>query len=230
MLFECPSNGNLLDMLISDEKRILLSAKRRIKIIYEVARALSFLHKGNISDGTNKYSFFHRDVKAGNIYLTSDYTAKLMDCGLSKIVEDPTSTKISFPTMDELKVIGTPGYVCPSYAGGKMLCYEASCDLYSFGIVMFELLTGWPQFGQSHIRSCSQNLIRKYHDSSVLLNGLDELAGDGWNHVIGDLCECAMSCVKLDYRERPSTEDIFERLSDVYTRLVLSPNTSPTKL
>lgn len=235
LLYEYPLNGNLLNMLIHDDKRELLSAKRRIKIMYEVARALSFLHKGSITDGTTKFSFCHRDIKAGSIYLTSDYTAKLMDCGISKFVEDPTSKfdttslKMSFQLMDDLKVIGTPGYCCPSYASGKILCYEPSCDLYSFGIVLFELITGWPQFGQSNIRSSSQNLIRKYHDKSVLLNSVDELAGDGWNHVVDDLCECALSCVKLDHRERPSTEEVFEKLSEVYTRMVLSPATSPTK-
>jgi serine/threonine protein kinase len=235
LLYEYPVNDNVLNSLIRDEKRRALTAKRRIKILYEVARALSFLHKGNITDGTTKYTFVHRDIKAGSIYLAADYTAKLMDCGVSKFVEDPTSkfdttsVKMSFPLMEDLKVIGTPGYCCPSYASGKMLCYDASCDLYSFGIVMIELITGWPQFGQSNIRSCNQNLIRKYYDKSVLLSALDELAGDGWNHVADDLCECALSCVKLDHRERPSTEEVFERLSDVYTRFVLSPTTSPTK-
>jgi len=236
LVYEFPVYGALLNMLIHDEKRQELTSKRRIKIMYEVARALFFLHKGSITDGTTKFSFCHGDIKAATIYLTSDYTVKLMDCGISKFVEDPTSSylekntlKISFLLMDDLKVIGTPGYCCPSYASGKILRYEPSCDLYSFGILMFELLTGWPQFGQSNIRSCNQNLIRKYYDKNVLLSSLDELAGDGWNYVVEDLCDCALSCVKLDHRDRPTTEEVFERLSDAYTRFVLSPTTSPTK-
>jgi serine/threonine protein kinase len=233
-LYEYPLNGHLLDILIHDEKRQNLTAKRRVKILYEVSRALLFLHKG-LMDGTTKYTFCHRDVKSSSIYLTADYTAKLMDCGLSVIAGDASSSveasgmKLSFATMDDFNVIGTPGYVCPSYASGKMQCYDSSCDLYSFGIVIMEVLTGWPQFGQSNLRSCSQNLIRKYHEKTLLLNGLDEMAGDEWNHVASDLCDCAFSCVQIDHRERPSTEEIFELLSDVYTRLVLSPNTSPTK-
>jgi serine/threonine protein kinase len=203
--------------------------------LYEVARTLLFLHKGSVTDGVEKYPFVHRDIKSANIYLAADYTAKLMDCGLSKFIKDPSDTAsgisgVTFAPMDESNIVGTSGYVCPSYASRQILTFEPACDIYSFGIVMLELITGWLQFGQSNWRSCDQNLVRKYHDKALLLEDVDRAAGDSWKHVLDDLCALALSCVKLDIMERPKTEDVLDKISEIYTRLVLTvtPVSSPS--
>ena len=228
-VFEYSPIGSLHQALCQDERRKELTGKRRIKILYEIARALMFLHKGSVSDGVEKFTFVHRDIKAGNIYLAADYTAKLMDCGLSKFVQDPVSfvdassvPLVTFAPMDETNIVGTFGYVCPAYASRQILTFEPACDIYSFGIVMFELITGWLQFGQSNWRSCDQNLVRKYHDKDLLHGDFDRAAGDGWKLVLDDLCLLALSCVKLDIMERPKTEEVLDKLSDIYTRLVLT--------
>jgi serine/threonine protein kinase len=238
-VFESLSNGSLHQSLCQDEKRMELSGKRRVKILYEIARALLFLHKGGITDGTDKYPFVHRDIRSANIYLAADYTAKLMDCGLSKFVQDPVLSEgtatpapwVTFAPLDETNIIGTSGYICPAYASRQILTFEPACDIYSLGIVMFELITGWLQFGQSNWRSCDQNLARKYHDKDLLMGDFDRSAGESWKIILDDLCLLALSCVKMDIMERPKTEEVLEKLSDIYTRLVLTnfPVGSPSK-
>jgi len=217
------SNEPVLDMLKTEDKRKAFPANRRIKVMYEVARALSFLHKGVVIDETNTITYVHRDIHLANVFFAEDRTVKLMECGLSKFVNDPsmdnTPTKISMTTTNANKRFGTPGYTCPSYVDGK-IPYMPACDIYSFGIIMLELLTGCIQNG---------NLIGLYHEKSLVFDEFDRDAGVGWNHVLPDVSALALDCVKTEYSERPTTEEVFERLSDVYTRLVLTPATSPTK-
>jgi len=97
---------------------------------------------------------------------------------------------------------------------------------------MFTFVLGWLQFGQSNRRSCDQNLVRKYHDKEGLLGDYDRSAGDLWNIILDDLCALALSCVQLEITERPKTEEVLDKLSDVYTRLVLThtPANSPSKV
>ncbi|CAN6573417.1 unnamed protein product [Malus baccata var. baccata] len=88
----------------------------------------------------------HRDVKSTNILLNEKFEAKLSDFGISR----------SFPTEDgthiTTNVAGTPGYLDPEYYASKRLNKES--DVYSFGIVLLEIITSQPVFSRTHERSC----------------------------------------------------------------------------
>jgi serine/threonine protein kinase len=220
-IFESPTNGSLFDALASEEKRVLLTGQRRVKIMFELARVMAYLHKGVVVENSAPITFVHRDLKASNIYLTSEYSIKLMDCGLSSLVKDPVSqSDVAFQLTDGWQVFGSQGYVCPQYASAKVTTYTPPCDVYSFGIVMMELLTGWLQFG---------NLAKKYQERSVLIGGIDVHAGEAWNQVLEELCDLALSCVQLELTSRPSSDHVFETLKEIYSRLLSTPNASPMK-
>jgi len=94
LLYEFVSIGSLESLLKTEEGRKMLTFPRRLLILAGVAQALDFLHMGIQLDpnqpAINKYRAFHRDVKSANIYITSEFGAKLIDCGLGKMVEaDP---------------------------------------------------------------------------------------------------------------------------------------------
>ncbi|EYU39766.1 hypothetical protein MIMGU_mgv1a017632mg, partial [Erythranthe guttata] len=123
LVYEYCSNGNLAQHLL--RKDCVLTWDLRVKILRGCACALRYLHYH--ADGC----IVHRDIKLTNILLSDDMEAKLSDFGLSKLMEH---SKVF------TDVRGTMGYMDPEYmTNAKLTC---ASDIYSFGIVMLQLLSG----------------------------------------------------------------------------------------
>ncbi|KAI4303544.1 hypothetical protein MLD38_039156 [Melastoma candidum] len=118
-------NGNLYDHLF--RSRVPLDWSTRQKIMVGTARGLAYLHYGV------QPAIIHRDIKASNILLDEHHEPKLADFGLAKFKYDGLS-HIS------TRVSGTLGYVAPEYALYGQV--SESCDIYSFGVVLLEILSG----------------------------------------------------------------------------------------
>lgn len=103
-----------------------LSAEKAVDILRQLASALGHAHR---------LGFIHRDVKPANILFRDDDNAVLSDFGIAKACEDSASL-----TATGL-VIGTVLYMSPEQAQGKIL--DGRSDLYSLGLVFFEMLTGF---------------------------------------------------------------------------------------
>jgi Protein kinase domain len=223
LVYEYVANGALNGFLMDEQGRTRLPSHVRISIMFQVARAVNFLHTG----GCDNLKIFHRDIKSGNICLTQDYTAKLIDCGMSKFVPDDTNVSHEesvTPTMlksSGAAVFGTPGYICPDYAQGDVP-YTTACDVYSMGIVFAEMIVGCLQGGQSS-RSGQNfgNFYRryindKYHEK--VENGLEILLNDGdpaaeWSqHVLQPLCELVLQCLAASPFRRPTTNGLVQKL------------------
>lgn len=105
----------------------LLDWPKRMNIAIGSAEGLEYLHHH-----ANPH-IIHRDVKSSNILLDSDFQAQVADFGFAKLIPDGA-------THVTTRVKGTLGYLAPEYAmWGKA---SESCDLYSFGIVLLELVSG----------------------------------------------------------------------------------------
>jgi len=115
--------GKVLSQIIREEGRI--DYKTAIHIIRQVASALSLAHKNQI---------VHRDVKPHNILITSTGVAKLADFGIAKAVSAATIVGGSN------KVMGSVHYFSPEQARGAYV--DERSDIYSLGIVLYEMLTG----------------------------------------------------------------------------------------
>ncbi|XP_026445556.1 probable LRR receptor-like serine/threonine-protein kinase At1g53430 [Papaver somniferum] len=128
LIYEYMENNSLARALFGkEEQRLNLNWPTRHKICLEIAKGLAYLHE------ESRLKIVHRDIKATNVLLDKDLTAKISDFGLAKLDEDE-NTHIS------TRIAGTVGYMAPEYAMRGYLTYKA--DVYSFGIVALEIVSG----------------------------------------------------------------------------------------
>ncbi|KAF5943816.1 hypothetical protein HYC85_017893 [Camellia sinensis] len=138
LVYEYMPNGSLGDLLHS-KKSGLLDWPMRFKIAMDAAEGLSYLHHGCVPP------IVHRDVKSNNILLDEDFRARIADFGVAKALD-----AIGMGTQTMSAIAGSCGYIAPEYA--YTLRVNEKSDIYSFGVVILELVTGRlpvdPEFGE----------------------------------------------------------------------------------
>lgn len=135
-------DGKTLKEYIREKK--CLSHEETVKIAIQIASALAHAHKNNI---------VHRDIKPQNILLKADGTAKVTDFGIARAV---TSSTI---TVAGANIVGSVHYFSPEQARGGYI--DAKSDLYSLGIVMYEMATGVVPFEGDSVISVALKHIQE---------------------------------------------------------------------
>ncbi|KAG8080229.1 hypothetical protein GUJ93_ZPchr0007g4832 [Zizania palustris] len=128
LVYEYMPNRSLDIILFDTEKKRELDWGKRIKIINGIARGLQYLHEDS------QLKIVHRDLKASNILLDSDYNPKISDFGLAKIFGGDQSEEVTH------RIAGTYGYMAPEYAMRGQ--YSIKSDVFSFGVLVLEIVTG----------------------------------------------------------------------------------------
>ncbi|MBW3578514.1 MAG: Stk1 family PASTA domain-containing Ser/Thr kinase [Actinobacteria bacterium] len=105
-----------------------LTEERALEVCAEVCSALAYAHSRGI---------IHRDIKPGNILIDDNGDVKVTDLGIARAIDAETVTQTA-------AVLGTAAYLSPEQAQGARL--DASSDIYSLGIVLYEMLSGRPPF------------------------------------------------------------------------------------
>ncbi|CAL1392042.1 unnamed protein product [Linum trigynum] len=122
-----PVSKERSDDSVASVKLLPLSWETRNKVVRGVANGLMYLHGLDTA-------IIHRDIKASNVLLDLDFEAHIADFGLARTV-DASHSHVS------TQVAGTMGYMPPEYKDGVMAA-TVKADVYSFGILMFEIATG----------------------------------------------------------------------------------------
>ncbi|HOW00398.1 MAG TPA: Stk1 family PASTA domain-containing Ser/Thr kinase [Rhodoglobus sp.] len=120
-------DGRLLKDVLADGP---LEPAEATRIISQVLTALEYSHRAGV---------VHRDIKPGNIMITSSGQVKVMDFGIARAISESSAT-----IAESSAIVGTAQYFSPEQARGESV--DARTDLYSTGIVLFELLTGRAPF------------------------------------------------------------------------------------
>ena len=149
--------GHTVKELISDGTAVPIN--EAIEIVSGVLSALQYSHDNHL---------VHRDIKPGNIMLTSDGKVKVMDFGIARALTDSQSTMTQTNA-----VVGTAQYLSPEQARGETV--DERSDLYSTGVVLFELLTGRPPFkGDSAVAVAYQHVEQIPPTPSSILSDIPD--------------------------------------------------------
>jgi predicted Ser/Thr protein kinase len=179
-----------------------LSVRRTLELGLEVARALAFAHAQGL---------VHRDVKPQNVLLTRDGRAKVTDFGIARTLDAVGLTETG-------TVLGTSHYIAPEQARGERV--DRKTDVYSFGIVLYEMLTGAvPYDGESflavamkHVHDPVPSVSDQRPDCPLRLAALVE------------------RCLAKDPTERPAMEECVRELEATLAGLDGRPDEDATMI
>ncbi|XP_020549608.1 receptor-like serine/threonine-protein kinase ALE2 isoform X1 [Sesamum indicum] len=186
----------------SDKERSPLDWSARLKIALGAARALAYLHE----DSSPRV--IHRDFKASNILLEDDFTPKVSDFGLARAALDEENRHIS------TRVMGTFGYVAPEYAMTGHLLVKS--DVYSYGVVLLELLTGRKPVdmsqppGQENLVSWARPLLTSREGLESIID--QSLGPDFPYDSIAKVAAIASMCVQPEVSQRPFMGEVVQAL------------------
>ncbi|WOG97476.1 hypothetical protein DCAR_0416816 [Daucus carota subsp. sativus] len=200
LLYEYMPNGSLDMHLFAEPGKQPLSWALRYKIVSGVASALHYLH--------NEYDVrvVHRDVKASNIMLDSNFNARLGDFGLARALDNE---KTSY--MEAEGVLGTVGYIAPE-------CFHTGratqrSDVYAFGAVLIEVVCGQRPGTKIGGFQFLVDWVWFLHRDGRILDAVDErLAGDYVAEEAERLLLLGLACSHPIAHERPKTQTIVQIL------------------
>nr|GMD60892.1 proline-rich receptor-like protein kinase PERK3 [Ipomoea batatas] len=177
----------------------------RMKIALDAARGLAYLHEDS------QPCVIHRDFKASNILLENNFHAKVADFGLAKQAPEGRANYLS------TRVMGTFGYVAPEYAMTGHLLVKS--DVYSYGVVLLELLTGRKPVdmsqpsGQENLVTWARPILRDKDRLEELVD--PRLDGKYPKEDFVRVCTIAAACVAPEANQRPTMGEVVQSLKMV---------------
>ncbi|BFI25293.1 hypothetical protein MPTK2_1g19750 [Marchantia polymorpha subsp. ruderalis] len=189
-------NGSLFSLLHGDKEQrpAILSWATRHKIALETARALAYLHDNDM---------VHGNVKATNVLLDDKFEVRVGDFGLESLLEAP------------LQHTSSAGYLAPELMTSSRR-KSAKGDVYSFGVLLLELLTGLEPLGKNNmdLSTWVQEMVKSHRTEDVFDPSLVS------SHVLPaqdvlELLDLAQACVAEQPNRRPTIEAVLRSLETI---------------
>jgi serine/threonine-protein kinase len=190
LILELVAGETLADRLVAARQRPGgpgLPLREALGVARQIARALDFAHERGI---------VHRDLKPANLKISSDGTVKVLDFGLAKAAagDGAGADLVPIPTAThdgtvEGAIIGTPAYMSPEQARGKPV--DKRTDIWAFGCVLFEMLTGRATFAGDTVADTLARVLEREPDWTSLPPGTPD-----------PIRNLLVGCLAKDPRER----------------------------
>ncbi|GKC08653.1 kinase-like domain-containing protein [Tanacetum coccineum] len=190
---------------------MLLTWVRRLEISVGIAQALSYIHY----DESHDFSVIHHNIDSESVYLNDDWEPKLGDfIGSMKI--KASERHQSFNT--DKNGLSTDGYSDPTYIETKMVNHKS--DIYSFGIVMFELLCGRKSVIANYTNKYLAPMAITHYREKKLHEIID---WDLWKQMDSEsfniFAETAYDCLNEERSQRPNIDEIVPKLEKAFNSL-----------
>ncbi|XP_039167745.1 probable receptor-like protein kinase At4g10390 [Eucalyptus grandis] len=235
LIFEYVSGGTLHERLhgSGSNKRSTLPWKSRVKIAFQLAQAIEHLHE------RCTLHIIHGDIKSSNVLLDGDSDCKLCDfgsakMGFSSMIPPPSSLPSSSPYVRRKNIIvGSPGYTDPAYLRTGIASKKN--DIYSFGVLVLELVTGLEAFRADKglvLASMAAHMTKDVDrmDVSEVTNMVDpRLRGDLNVEEARALIGLARSCFNESTLVRPTASHMVKMMKEKVSSISFTNSNSRHK-
>ncbi|XP_021761842.1 tyrosine-sulfated glycopeptide receptor 1-like [Chenopodium quinoa] len=175
----------------------------RLKIALGAGKGLAYMHQ------ICEPHIVHRDIKSSNILLDENFEAHVADFGLSRLI-------LPYATHVTTELVGTLGYIPPEY--GQAWVATLRGDIYSFGVVMLELLTGKRPVEVSKSKASREIVVwvQQLKNEGKHEEIYDSvLRGKGYEQEMLQVLEVACKCVNQNPQVRPTINEVVDQLKNV---------------
>ncbi|KAJ0258759.1 Protein kinase domain-containing protein [Hirschfeldia incana] len=205
LVYEYVPNRSVQDHLSNRFIVTPLPWTTRMKIAQDTARGLAYLHEGM------EFQIIFRDFKSSNILLDENWNAKLSDFGLARMGPSKGVTHVS------TAVVGTIGYAAPEYIQTGHL--TAKSDVWSYGIFLYELITGRRPFDRNRPRN-EQNILEwiRPHLTDIKKFKMiidPRLEGNYYLKSALKLAAVANRCLTVKAKSRPTMGEVSEMIERI---------------
>ncbi|CAN4087490.1 unnamed protein product [Withania somnifera] len=229
LVYEFMRNGALYDHLhdknnLEKSSSVVNSWKMRIKLALDAARGIEYLHNYAVPP------IIHRDIKSSNILIDANWIARVSDFGLS-LMWPETDASFSQP----MRAAGTVGYIDPEYYGLNVL--TAKSDVYGFGVVLLELLTGKRALIKTSEKGDMPMSVVDFAVPAIMAGELNKILDPRVGQPelreaegVELVAYTAMHCVHLEGKHRPTMTDIICNLERALAASDDSISSSPASI